>query len=527
MEGTPRGRGVEASSQIQTDLFARGWKDLFGDFGAIVKGTPQQTIDWLLMIQDGEKRIPYQRQVFVLECKLERLLAPGMVCDRIVENRDARDEEPDDSWANLRPRKRTSQDSGLQAEQAAVAGKHLVAVGDLYDFFEKGERPSVEDHRSVFEKLLLGFPDHPEAGGEYAEALRRVAQQALAIEPDRVLFKAYPRNIGSGVERIEKGEGDPLYVVDMGVFLWTSQHAAGVHRDGSPVDADGTCEKGCGPAAFIKEVMKKMNANVDNLIMSLTRNIETPVGKASEELEPDAETEKEGEKLPEPDTEKEPDWLQDEAEWKLGEVDSESAGAPQEEGDPHEVVGQKRKSRGGEQLGAAEKRARLSAEEARAQQRIVSQCLDPSKWLQREPCTGGIHTEPNFDGTFCCEIPALTRIGELHGGVGVYSDTQAHESLADLRSLGLEEFADVIIQLTGLFGVPTAKVNIFWSVAGEVTAFNQAGNLYFNMAYSFSSWKWFVIVAHELAHNVEKEHGIRFVKALEHLITDSGCKFEG
>jgi hypothetical protein len=102
---------------------------------------------------------------------------------------------------------------------------------------------------------------------------------------------------------------------------------------------------------------------------------------------------------------------------------------------------------------------------------------------------------------------------------------------------GVQVFACLILVLgRRVFGVPDSKMALFWEDK-ETMAFNRDGQLFFNLRY-FEEWAgggrnpmltvlsfWYVMFAHELAHNVASNHDRQHEYAMETLIIQFLPKF--
>ncbi|KAI6097702.1 hypothetical protein EDD16DRAFT_1902480 [Pisolithus croceorrhizus] len=124
---------------------------------------------------------------------------------------------------------------------------------------------------------------------------------------------------------------------------------------------------------------------------------------------------------------------------------------------------------------------------------------------------------------FCRIMPAkcLRKIGQVKN-IQVYVDEGMHD--ADTfrqRKFGpLSRFADIIISLSEIYRISTDTLCVFYDVSGGRIAFNCEGVIYLNLHY-FEVWhdeqvmngnrqnaqmSWFLALAHEIAHNVTKQH---------------------
>jgi len=114
---------------------------------------------------------------------------------------------------------------------------------------------------------------------------------------------------------------------------------------------------------------------------------------------------------------------------------------------------------------------------------------------------------------------------EAHNGIKIFAyakgDKNTLSSVDFLRKNieSVESFAVVLERLCLVFEIPLASVAIYHDPTGRAIAFNAQGALYFNVRYYHSLHYtknlhtrqpcycyWFVVVCHELAHNMEGPH---------------------
>ena len=111
-------------------------------------------------------------------------------------------------------------------------------------------------------------------------------------------------------------------------------------------------------------------------------------------------------------------------------------------------------------------------------------------------------------------------------GVRIYLDRTAAEkyehapSFLSTRVVSVTAFAILLMDCADIFGLDRASIHIFSDDAGSTIAFNHNGSLFFNLRYfenlhlhlvkqkvrSEAITYWAVVMAHELAHNLVRDH---------------------
>ena len=129
--------------------------------------------------------------------------------------------------------------------------------------------------------------------------------------------------------------------------------------------------------------------------------------------------------------------------------------------------------------------------------------------------------------SYCDERPAhdLTYIAEGKFGIRIFLSTSAtpdSSSFLSTNAAGLSIFATLLEEIVTVFGgMNTKSINIFYQPRGRSIAFNASGSIFCNYLY-FSQLHeealkqgrdrqeafvyWFVILCHELAHNLVADH---------------------
>lgn len=134
--------------------------------------------------------------------------------------------------------------------------------------------------------------------------------------------------------------------------------------------------------------------------------------------------------------------------------------------------------------------------------------------------------------SYCDSTPAqnITHIGETHNGMRIFVskdlNTSASEFLAQ-NAASLNVFANLLAEVGEVYGVPRRALHVFFDDRGGTIAFNSQGAVFCNFRFwgqlhakkvmetagagagearvEAASW-WWIVVAHELAHNIVAEH---------------------
>ena len=97
---------------------------------------------------------------------------------------------------------------------------------------------------------------------------------------------------------------------------------------------------------------------------------------------------------------------------------------------------------------------------------------------------------------------------------------------------GLAHFASVLQDCATIYNLPPSSLQIFYDASGTTMAFNQNQSLFFNYRYfkqdhlamlesgdkDLPVRHWATTTAHELAHNIEADHNVRFQNVWQALI---------
>ena len=129
--------------------------------------------------------------------------------------------------------------------------------------------------------------------------------------------------------------------------------------------------------------------------------------------------------------------------------------------------------------------------------------------------------------SYCDNTPGqnITHVGETPNGMRIYVSKDisvTHETFLTANVAQLQAFAKMLHELGDIYSIPRTALNITYDEVGNTIAFNLEGSLFFNLRFFLQlhwngfkdraeaseaeSW-WWVVIAHELAHNIVKDHG--------------------
>ncbi|KAM5480898.1 hypothetical protein MaudMau93_007335 [Microsporum audouinii] len=138
--------------------------------------------------------------------------------------------------------------------------------------------------------------------------------------------------------------------------------------------------------------------------------------------------------------------------------------------------------------------------------------------------------------TYCDERPAQDlKFLRMLGGVKIFIGKEPRDPDSFLRAnhSKVEVFTTILIDCAKIFGLRLETLSIFYDTSGKTIAFNSGGSLFCNYAY-FERLHlekvargerreglvyWFVILCHELAHNIVSDHGAQHGFYTESLVT--------
>ncbi|KFY33555.1 hypothetical protein V494_07516 [Pseudogymnoascus sp. VKM F-4513 (FW-928)] len=128
--------------------------------------------------------------------------------------------------------------------------------------------------------------------------------------------------------------------------------------------------------------------------------------------------------------------------------------------------------------------------------------------------------------TYCDSTPGqnIAHIGEASNGMRIYTSRDLsikNEVFLTQHVEPLQAFAKMLYDVGDIYSIPRTALNIFYDESGSTIAFNLNGSLFCNLRFflqlhwtaykgptgasAAESW-WWVVLAHELAHNLVKEH---------------------
>ena len=138
-------------------------------------------------------------------------------------------------------------------------------------------------------------------------------------------------------------------------------------------------------------------------------------------------------------------------------------------------------------------------------------------------------TQVKEQGTYCDSKPAqnITFAAEAPGGMRVFVAKGLSVGAGAFLSANAAEigqFEGILKEVGGVYGLPSRAMHIYYDEAGGTIAFNSNGSIFCNMRYfnqlhaakmrgpgagegkvEAATW-WWVVVAHELAHNLVELH---------------------
>jgi len=130
-----------------------------------------------------------------------------------------------------------------------------------------------------------------------------------------------------------------------------------------------------------------------------------------------------------------------------------------------------------------------------------------------------------FPNVGYCDLSGMVGKLKLRGETGlvkVFTTEDVPNADAFMTNMDgiLVRFVKVITPVVEVYGLSLALLHVFYDVAGGPIAFNRDGSIFLNLRY-FEAWhdqgvqkgdsqqaqiSWFFALAHELAHNLIKQH---------------------
>ncbi|KAF8415202.1 hypothetical protein L210DRAFT_3465017 [Boletus edulis BED1] len=136
----------------------------------------------------------------------------------------------------------------------------------------------------------------------------------------------------------------------------------------------------------------------------------------------------------------------------------------------------------------------------------------------------------DFPNTGYCDVSGQVEQMKLRGKIGqvkVFTTEDVPDADTFMNAMHdvLTRFVDVLTPVAELYDLPLSLLHVFYDVAGGPIAFNRDRRIFLNLRY-FEAWhdqdvqnsgpeqaqiSWFFTLAHELAHNLIKEHNSEHV----------------
>jgi hypothetical protein len=128
--------------------------------------------------------------------------------------------------------------------------------------------------------------------------------------------------------------------------------------------------------------------------------------------------------------------------------------------------------------------------------------------------------------TYCDSTPAqnITFAAESSNGMKVYVAKSMQADAATFLSTNIStinSFASLLVEVGGIYSLSPKVLHIFYDKSGGTIAFNTGGSIFCNLRFFLqlhatqmqspsgkaeaASW-WWVVLAHELAHNLVSAH---------------------
>ncbi|TVY25615.1 hypothetical protein LHYA1_G006317 [Lachnellula hyalina] len=123
--------------------------------------------------------------------------------------------------------------------------------------------------------------------------------------------------------------------------------------------------------------------------------------------------------------------------------------------------------------------------------------------------------------SYCDETPSqnITFLTDASNGTRIFVSktlSVSHTEFISSHSSSLNSFASLLHEVADVYTLPRKAVHIFYDESGGTIAFNASGSIFFNFRFWLQlhdgkdrvagAAYWWIVCAHELAHNLVKEH---------------------
>ncbi|KAL1954787.1 hypothetical protein VTO42DRAFT_735 [Malbranchea cinnamomea] len=150
----------------------------------------------------------------------------------------------------------------------------------------------------------------------------------------------------------------------------------------------------------------------------------------------------------------------------------------------------------------------------------------------------GERTQVAETRTYCDERPSqdLVFAANLRNGIKLFfaRSLQDRSKYLETQASGLDAFSAILADCASIFLVGMESINIFYDPGSKTIAFNRQGSLFCNYTYfrqlhlehmlkgqrTDALVYWFVVLCHELAHNLVEEHNSHHSYYTESFVTE-------
>lgn len=129
-------------------------------------------------------------------------------------------------------------------------------------------------------------------------------------------------------------------------------------------------------------------------------------------------------------------------------------------------------------------------------------------------------------GSYCDAKPShnITQVGDARNGMKIYISkelTLPATTFLSQNANSINSFASLLYEVGDIYSLPHRALHMFYDESGSTIAFNAQGSIFCNLRFfnqlhaskistpegkvESSSW-WWIVVAHELAHNLVSDH---------------------